>query len=192
MKYIYSLQVQFGCLVIGEWGQLEKCCRIRNRRRSQKQKQEYLGPWGTIPWRSSKSVFSDGEEPSSERITMQLNSGSSPSSPATVQRYNQGKKTCNTGNIRKARWKDTHYLTKSWYLHHIMFNCSTPYYNNSDSYTYNGVLGRCADNQNGNSSTAPVADCQLFSHVQSHLNYYIYIMNPKLSAKHVLAVREWF
>ena len=86
----------------------------------------------------------------------------------------------------------THYLTKSWYLHHIMFNCSTPYYNNSDSYTYNGVLGRCADNQNGNSSTAPVADCQLFSHVQSHLNYYIYIMNPKLSAKHVLAVREWF
>ena len=73
VKCIYSLQVQFGCLVIGEWGQLEKCCRIRNRRRSQKQKQEYLGPWGTIPWRSSKSVFSDGEELSKtdkERIIM--------------------------------------------------------------------------------------------------------------------------
>ena len=26
------------------------------------------------------------------------------------------------------------------------------------------------------SSAAPAADCQLFSHVQSHLNYYIYII----------------
>ena len=30
--------------------------------------------------------------------------------------------------------------------------------------------------QNWHSSGAPAADCQLFSHVQSHLNYYIYII----------------
>ena len=29
---------------------------------------------------------------------------------------------------------------------------------------------------NIDSSAAPAADCQLFSHVQSHLNYYIYII----------------
>ena len=30
--------------------------------------------------------------------------------------------------------------------------------------------------QNLHSSAAPAADCQLFSHVQSHLNYYIYMI----------------
>ena len=31
---------------------------------------------------------------------------------------------------------------------------------------------------------------QLLSHIQSHLNYYIHDIKPKLSAKHVFTVRE--
>ena len=35
--------------------------------------------------------------------------------------------------------------------------------------------------KNWHSSAAPAADCQLFSHVHGHLNYYLYIIKPKLS-----------
>ena len=56
----------------------------------------------------------------------------------------------------------------------------------SDKQDAKKFLGKEANNQNGNlrwfsplgvgppphSSAAPAADCQLFSHVQSHLNYY--------------------
>ena len=38
------------------------------------------------------------------------------------------------------------------------------------------ALGHSGTFKNWHSSAAPAADCQLFSYVQSHLNYYIYII----------------